>query len=171
MFKELIELIKMLFKRAKPADINDIELVKMKNFPFSGYRFMMWCGRIIYRADNEANIEYLKQYPSKWAVSVNHERIHLMQARKEGTWWKFYRKYFWQWIKGNPIIHPSLSAYYTIDYEMEAYANETNLEYTNNYDGSNLSKYRLKKRKKTYHAHAENWKNWLVNEFNKSINI
>ncbi len=47
--KELWQLIKMLFS-SKPGDFDTPELLAMKHYPFKGYRFMMWCGRMIYRA-------------------------------------------------------------------------------------------------------------------------
>lgn len=53
-------------------------------------------------------------------------------------------------MKGNPIIHPASSAYYTIPYEMEAYANQHNKEYIDNYHGQFLHCYVIKDRKKTY---------------------
>lgn len=51
---------------------------------------------------------------------------------------------FVEWVKGNPICHPASSAYYTIPYEMEAYANEGNPDYPVNYNGNNLSRYKIK---------------------------
>ena len=43
---ELIKLIKMLFTPIK--DVNELNLIGMKHFPFKGYKYMMWCGNIIY---------------------------------------------------------------------------------------------------------------------------
>ena len=43
--KELWQLIKMLFS-SKPGDFDTPELLPMKHYPFKGYRFMMWCGRM-----------------------------------------------------------------------------------------------------------------------------
>ena len=61
--------------------------------------------------------------------SLTHETIHLRQAQVIGSWVKYYWRYFVEWVKGNPICHPASSAYYTIKYEMEAYANEGNPDY------------------------------------------
>ena len=134
---ELFTLIKMLFTPIK----SDIQMVKMKHFPFKGYKYMMWCGNIIYRDD---------KYKDMSKISLNHETIHLCQAKIKGSWIKYYWSYFIEWMKGNPIIHPSSSAYYTIPYEMEAYAYQDNPDYVNNYDGSNLVYFKISNRKRVY---------------------
>lgn len=110
--KELWQLIKMLFS-SKPGDFDTPRLLSMKHYPFKGYRFMMWCGRMIYRIENKENIEkYMQTYAGK--ESMTHETIHLRQAQAVGSWVKYYWRYFVEWIKGNPICHPASSAYYTI---------------------------------------------------------
>lgn len=48
MFKELWTLIKLLFN-SNPKNIEKVELLGMNNFPFKGYKYMMWCGKMIYR--------------------------------------------------------------------------------------------------------------------------
>ena len=108
--KELWQLIKMLFS-SKPGDFDTPELLAMKHYPFKGYRFMMWCGRMIYRAENKENIDrYMQTYAGK--ESLTHETIHLRQAQVIGSWVKYYWRYFVEWVKGNPICHPASSAYY-----------------------------------------------------------
>lgn len=141
MIKELWILIKMLF-RSNPSDMvgKDLEVVEFKHFPFKGYKAMSWCGRIIHREGSSQVSE----------TTLNHEKIHLMQAMMCGSWLNYYWRYFVEWIKGNPIINPSSSAYMTIPFECEAYANETDKGYCKDYDGSNLGKYTFKKRKKLY---------------------
>lgn len=145
---ELFKLIGMLFK-SRPSDFEKPEMLKMKHYPFSGYKYMMWCGRMIYRASNEARILAEMELPS-YRRSLTHETIHLRQAQQCGSWAKYYWRYFCEWLKGNPIIHPASSAYYTIPYEMEAYANEDNPDYPDGYTGEYLHCYKIKKRKKTY---------------------
>lgn len=82
--KELWQLIKMLFS-SKPGDFDTPELLAMKHYPFKGYRFMMWCGRMIYRAENKENIDrYMQTYAGK--ESLTHETIHLRQAQVIGSW-------------------------------------------------------------------------------------
>lgn len=50
MIKELWTLVKMLFS-GKPEYVTDAELLGMDHFPFKGYSYMMWCGKLIYRND------------------------------------------------------------------------------------------------------------------------
>lgn len=146
MFKELWYLIKLLFSPLT----DQIELVEMKHFPFKGYSAMSWCGKIITRK------------PLVSQRVFNHERLHLEQALKlvendkQKTWLKYYWQYLKYWIKGNPIMAPASSAYYTIPFEMEAYGNEDDYNYhpVNN----SWKLYELEDRKETYKKHRDNWK-------------
>lgn len=159
---EIIKLIKMLF-RSKPSDIKEAELMPMKHFPWWDYKFMMWCGRIIYREEKKDVIERYMQM-SSGKKSKRHEILHLRQAQKQAndSWVKYYWRYFVEWVKGNPIIHPSSSAYYTIPYEVEAYALEEKEGSEVNYDTTLLkSKYTLKDRKQTYRDHRYEWKSYV----------
>ena len=56
MFKELWILGKLLFS-SKPREISELELLEMRHFPFSGYKFMSWCGKMIYRESNREKIQ------------------------------------------------------------------------------------------------------------------
>lgn len=161
MLKELWVLVKMLF-RSKPSDTDEVKLTGMNHFPFKGYSYMMWCGNMIYRNDT------LERRQKEWLtksfdITKNHETIHLMQAKMCGSWVKYYWKYFCEWLKGGPIIAPASAAYYTIPFEVEAYANESNLDYCSMYDGSNLPKYTLKNRKELYKKYGSSrmWKAYV----------
>jgi hypothetical protein len=61
-------------------------------------------------------------------VTLNHERIHFEQIKKEGLI-AFYFNYLKQYIfnRFNGMNH--LSAYLSISYEQEAYENEKNFNY------------------------------------------
>lgn len=159
---ELFTLIKMLFKN-KPSEIKEPILMPMKNFPFAGFKFMMWCGHMIYRKSKQSTIDrYMSTNLGK--RSKRHETFHIKQAQFQtnDSWIKYYWRYFCEWIKGNPIIHPSSSAYSTIPFEVEAYALEDNVEALENYDVTLLkSKYTLKNRKKTYREHRKDWRNYV----------
>lgn len=143
---ELIKLIKMLFTPVK----EDVSFIQMKHFPFNGYKYMMWCGGIIYKDKEDINISQKE---------LNHELIHLCQAKIKGSWIKFYCSYFVEWLNGTPFLGYK-SAYYTVPYEMEAYANEDNFDYTHEYDGKNLVRYIIANRKKTFWDNP-NWKQYL----------
>lgn len=144
--KELWKLSKMLF--TKPVLKDKLEVLHMDHFPFKGYSAMSWCGNCVVRND------YTKPIKDD---TLKHEQIHLQQAVREKSWIKFYLKYFWEWIKGNPIIAPASSAYYTISYEIEAYANDDNMNYTI----VSIDTFKMKNRKKTYKKNRFNWKNYL----------
>lgn len=148
MIKELWTLIKMLFA-SKPSEKEKVSLLGMKHFPFRGYSYMMWCGWMIYR--NETYERRQKEWSTdKFKQQENHEMIHLMQAKAAGSWVKYYWQYFLEWLKGNPIIAPASSAYYTNPFECEAYANENNVNYVKGYDEAKLQKYIFKNRKSLY---------------------
>ena len=151
MLKELFELIRLLFS-SNPKDIEEMKVKNMKHFPFKGYKAMAWCGTIIHR-EGASKVN---------DITINHETIHLMQAKMCGSWVKYYWRYFIDWLKGNPLIYPASSAYYTTKYESEAYANEENMSYCKNYDGSNLQKYTFKDRKKIYKKVGGTSKDWKV---------
>ena len=129
MIKELLTIIKMLFKPIKNDDA--VKVVTMQYFPFKGYTAMMWCGTIIKRAEYAQHVD---------AITLNHERIHLAQAKLKGSWILFYLSYLWNWAKHNPLVK---SSYYLNKYEGEAYANELKDYYWMNYTGCNLHKYDL----------------------------
>ena len=144
-FKETWWIIKQLFTKVK-AD--KVEYKHMDHYPFSGYSAMSWCGYLLSRKP-ESQIK-----PTTW----NHENIHLYEARDRKRWISYYWSYAWEWIKGNPITYPASSAYYTIPYEMEAYANEDKSDYE-----INTNKYKIKNRKKTYRENKKNWFNYIKN--------
>ena len=54
----------MLFA-GRPSDIFEAELMPMKHFPFKGYKYMMWCGRIIYRKENEEKVKKRNRHRSR----------------------------------------------------------------------------------------------------------
>ena len=161
MIKELWILAKMLFA-SKPSEIDEVKLMGMEHFPFRGYSYMMWCGKMVYRKDTyeTRRKEWITR---KYKVSKNHETIHLMQAKLCGSWTKYYLRYLWEWMKGG-LSSPLSANYYLIPYEMEAYANEEILDYPKQYDGSNLEKYTFNSRKKVYKAvggTSQDWKAFI----------
>ena len=110
MIKELYTLIKMLFN-SKPSDFDKVEWMQMQYFPFKRCPCMMWCGRLIVRSGEEVQIS---------AEVINHENIHLAQAKVCGSWVKYYWSYFIEWLK---------NGYRNSPYESEAYENETDFNY------------------------------------------
>ena len=160
MIKELWTLAKMLFQ-SKPNEIEEVKLMGMDHFPFKGYAYVMWCGKMIYRNDMY-DVRRKEWITKKYKESKNEENIHLAQAKLCGSWVKYYWRYFCEWLKGGIIMAPVSSAYFTIPYEVEAKANNTNFDYPKNYDGSNLAKYTLKNRKKLYKKVGGTKKDWIA---------
>lgn len=153
MIKEIFQLGKMLFL-SRPSDIfgKDLELVVMDNFPFKGYRFMCWCGKIILRKDRVDIINrFLQTEAGK--ISIRHEKGHALQAISEhgDNWTRYYFSYFWHWIKHCPWIAPSSACYFFNRYEVECYAKEADKDYWENYSRNNLRTiFTLKKPRKKW---------------------
>lgn len=147
-FKELSFLAKSIFNK---VDVNKpIEILHMNNFPFAGYSNMMWCGTIITK-NKDLKISQ---------ETLNHEKGHLIHASHYDRWIQYYLIYVWEWLKGNPFSVPRKSAYFTIPFEVQAYANQHNSDY--NYSRSDLiDKYTLKNRKYVYTKHESDWREWV----------
>lgn len=152
--KETFNLVKWLFC-SKPTDSDELVETVTKYYPI-GSKYMMWCGRLVYKESTKDLIDSQRE-TEMFKRDINHETIHLKQAQKKKWWLCFYINYGWQWLIGNPFWKPFESAYYTNPYEMEAYGNDEDYDYPKNYDGSFLHCYKLKKRKKTYKEHEDNW--------------
>lgn len=148
MLNELWQLIKWMFT-SSPKEVKELEVVEMKYFPITGFSAMSWCGKLIVRSKNKVD-ETLK----------THETIHLKQAQAVGSWLIFYLLYFKEWLLGNPFKKPYMSAYYTICYEMESYANEDDNEYPNKYNDNAINKYRLTHKKQTYEEQGGTIRKW-----------
>lgn len=157
--------IKTLFTK-KPKEQSELIMKSMDNFPFKGYKYLMWCGYIIYRKDNEDKIKNQKR-TIQWKRDMRHETIHLKQAQDccENSFITFYLKYLWQWIIGNPFSKESM-AYYTNPFEMEAYANEDSRNYLITRNGNAYENFYIKpsERKNYFNkagGSASEWKNAL----------
>lgn len=78
---------------------------------------------------NKKNKDYWESYTYKEETMI-HEGIHLKQAQNDGTWFKFYCKYLWWWIKAIFLSgFKNNIAYYCIPYEVEAYMYENDKYY------------------------------------------
>lgn len=142
MLKELWRLIVMLFA-TRPSDVafKDMEVVEMKHFPFKGFKALSWCGKIIHRVGTSA-VD---------ARTLNHEKIHVMQAMycTNDSWIRYYLAYLWEWLRRG-FLAPMSANYYCSKFESEAYANEDNNKYCVYYYGEDLPKYSIKNAKKLY---------------------
>lgn len=141
MLKELWKLIVLLFA-TRPSDFiyKDMEVVTMKHFPFKGYKAMAWCGKIIHR-EGTSKVD---------DVTMNHEKIHVVQAMLcNDSWIRYYLAYLWEWLRRG-FLAPMSANYYCSKFESEAYANELNFDYLKDYDTSSIDKYSIKNAKKLY---------------------
>ena len=74
-----------------------------------------------------------------------------MQAMMcDDNWVKYYLRYLWNWLKHCPWAAPSKACYYINKYEAEAFANEGDFGYCEDYNGGNLKKYDIKDAKKKW---------------------
>ena len=71
-----------------------------------------------------------------------------MQAKDEGSWVRFYLKYLWEWIKGGAFFVSS--SYYTMKYEVEAYAKEDDETYLFRRKKGDVEKFKMNDRRKTF---------------------
>lgn len=67
LIKELWKLMTMLFT-SKPKEYTHVEFMEMEKFPVSGYKYMMWCGKMIYNTKNKERIE--KKNPLRYTLKI-----------------------------------------------------------------------------------------------------
>ena len=111
----------------RPSKIKELT-IKYGCIPTSGFLAITFFGTMYINKKNKTKWEdYSEAYKKE---VLNHEGIHLQQAQIEGTWFKFYCKYLWWWIKAMFLCGFKNSiAYYVIPYEVEAHMYENNLKY------------------------------------------
>ena len=159
MIKELWTLVRMLF-RTNPKNKEKVSLLGMNHIPVKGYKYLMWCGYMIYR--NDMYDRRQKEWATEqFKIDERHEQIHLEQAKACGSWFKYYMKYLWEWLKGNPITNPASSAYKTNPMEIAAYANQDNPEYLEDFHDDSMTRYNIKDRKNVYLEHREVWNEYI----------
>ena len=112
-----------------PSKIKAMVVVFNKFLPFPGYFAITLFGKILIRETNKSSWE--RQIKTGDAnITLNHETIHLRQAQSTcDSWWVYYIKYIYEYIKNQPWKNGTSFAYYMIPFEMEAYKNELNLSY------------------------------------------
>ena len=123
--------------------------------PPPGFLGITLFGRVWTRHSREELAAFLQT--ERGRVFVNHERIHLIQARTLRWWGVFYAVYFWYWLKLFLVSFHSPMAYLTNPFEMEAYANERDL----NFRVSHWRNFRMtnRQRRRWYKEHGETSEN------------
>lgn len=96
-------------------------------------------GHVFFNISKKELEEYLKS-PSG-AITINHERIHIMQAKSFKTkYFGFYILYLAYWIRNLFTYGFGINAYYMIPFEQEAYSYEKDF----NYNKTNWKEYKWK---------------------------
>ena len=113
----------------KPNENDKIEIKWNNILPFPGYLAMTFFGKMWIRKSNKQKWQnYVKSGKSN--IVLNHELIHVKQSISTNkSWWKFYLLYIWEWFKANPLFNGFKFAYKMNPFELEAYANENDLDY------------------------------------------
>ena len=143
--KEWWTFLGYLFTRKIDQDMVE---AKMSHILTKGYAAMMWCGVLISRPIYTVTRK-------TW----NHEGIHLQQARKKGSWPKFYLSYLGEYLWNLLFLWLGFSgAYYCISYEMQAYGNESDYKYT--VTDENMKLYKIKNKRKVWKENKKTWKTY-----------
>ena len=134
-FKEIFTFIRLLFTKIDKSDL-DLEPWGIKYILSSGYKYMCWCGKVLYHEDKpeEGNLN---------DEDRNHETIHLVQAFDKGSWIKYYWSCLIEWLKGGIFTK---KGYCTNKNEVEAYAKEGDLDYLSRRPKDNVEKFKLEDR-------------------------
>lgn len=103
-----------------------------------GYMAITLFGHIFFRDNKEFVENHLRTYGGE--VTINHERIHMLQADTFKTgYFGFYLYYLWYWFIGLfKYGTAKYASYHQIPFEKEAYANQEDM----NYNKSNWRKYK-----------------------------
>lgn len=139
----------------KPSEVKEMILKFTYLIPFSGFYVMTFCDKMLVRKGNKDHWEMGEKNGYNDVVR-NHELTHVKQAvSTKDSWFVFYSKYIWRYLKNIPIINGFKMPYKFISFELEAYANENNLEYAKSFENGteNWKKYdklTLKQKKDLY---------------------
>lgn len=95
-----------------------------------GFESITLFGHVFDVQSKESLRKYLDTYSGK--VMVNHERIHMLQARTfKSKYFGFYVYYIWYWIVGLfKYFNSNKSSYSMIPFEQEAYRNQYDFSYS-----------------------------------------
>ena len=80
----------MLFGK-KSKEIEGVSLMGMNHFPFKGYKYLMWCGKMIYR--NDMYDRRQKEWPTDaYLISRILTKLRLTPTKKTWIIGKLHRK-------------------------------------------------------------------------------
>ena len=115
---------------ARPSKINKVEIKWNNLLPFRNYLAITIFGKMNIRNKNKTRWE--KYYDDERKNTVlNHEMVHVLQARSTNdNWFEFYILYIWYWFICFIVTFNQRLSYKTNPFELEAYAEEKNMKYT-----------------------------------------
>ena len=115
----------------KPSKIEVVTAKKAFLLP-SAFRAITLFG-VVY-CQRESDIKLINQTDEIDSILKSHETIHVRQAESmKDSWFFFYIRYVWEWIKNFPLIFVNINApYMFMPIEMEAYLKQDNWKYATN---------------------------------------
>ena len=145
----------------KPSKILSVRAKKAWYLP-SNILAITWFGVIYCKKRNHA--DSINSTANIDSVLKSHETIHVRQAETtHNSWFRFYVRYVWEWVKNIPLITISLwAAYRFMPIEIEAYNHERDFSYANSGkvgEWKELEKLTLKERRelaKSYYKSRQN---------------
>ncbi|MBO4786570.1 MAG: hypothetical protein IKZ61_05090 [Prevotella sp.] len=126
-----MNLLTAIVKSKRPSRIKDMPASVNSFLCRKGYSGITLFGRIF---TNEQGIA--DSLNGKYSVMKNHEMIHLRQAQSTGNnWFVYYTLYGFFWLKGICLNRRRKNlAYYLNPFEMEAYLNEHDMHYLEQFE-------------------------------------
>lgn len=132
---------------------NEFKTVKGKKawFILPNFRCFVWKGYAYCKSRKDAdNLNKSDEIDSQLK---SHETIHIRQAEStKNSWFRFYVRYLWDWIKNLPLIFVNFNAPYKfIPMELEAYLHQDEWNYCTNgavYEWKEFEKISLKEKRK-----------------------
>ena len=112
----------------KPSKIKTIK-AKKAWFLLTGFAALTWMGTVYCK--RKEDIISLNKTTNIDSRLKSHETIHVRQAESmKDSWFFFYIRYVWEWIKNFPLIFININApYMFMPIEMEAYLKQDNWKY------------------------------------------
>ena len=134
----------------RPSKFSTVKAKKAWFLP-SGFSALTWKGCVYCRSQKAADM--INATDNIGSQLESHETIHVRQAETmNNSWFNFYAKYIWEWIKNLPLVFiDSKAPYKFMPIEMEAYLNQDDWEYCMHglvYRWKEFEKLKLKDRKK-----------------------
>lgn len=112
----------------KPSKLTKVVGKKAK-FLLPRFSAITWKGCVYCKRQEDA--DEINKTPEIDSQLESHETIHIRQAESaHDSWFRFYVRYVWDWIKNLPLIFVNLYAPYKFEaMELEAYLHQDEWDY------------------------------------------